>query len=92
MTRPLLAAAALALAALAPPGAARAGEPFQLLSAGQVERMLGARDVRVYDVNIDELWVKHHLPGAIHVGNRDLATILPADKDTRLVFYCSGPK
>jgi rhodanese-related sulfurtransferase len=92
MTRPLLAAAALALAALALPGAARAGEPFQLLSAAQVEKMLRAPDVRVYDVNIDELWVKHHLPGAIHVGNRDLATLLPADKGTRLVFYCSGPK
>lgn len=92
MFRTLL--AALAFIALGLPLAARAAgaEPFQIVSAEQVEKMLGAKDVRVYDVNIDELWEKHHLRGAIHVGNRELAGLLPADKATRLVFYCSGPK
>lgn len=85
-------AAALALAALALPALARASEPFQLVNAEQVEQMMRARDVRVYDVNIDELWERYHLSGATHVGNRPLAAILPADKATRLVFYCSGPK
>jgi len=85
-------AAALMLVALTLPALARADEPFQLVAAEQVEKMLGARDVKVYDVNVDELWEKYHLPGAIHVGERDLASILPADKATRLVFYCSGPK
>jgi rhodanese-related sulfurtransferase len=85
-------AAALTLAALALPALARADEAFQLVSAEQVEKMLGARDLKVFDVNIDELWEKHHLPGAVHVGARDLASILPSDKATRIVFYCSGPK
>ncbi|GEJ57336.1 rhodanese-like domain-containing protein [Anaeromyxobacter diazotrophicus] len=85
-------AAALALAALALPSLPRASEPFQLVSAAQVERMMKAKDVKVYDVNIDELWERYHLPGAVHVGNRPLDTLLPTDKATRLVFYCSGPK
>ncbi len=85
-------AAALALAALALPSLPRAAEPFQLVTAAQVERMMRAKDVKIYDVNIAELWERNHLPGAVHVGNRPLAAILPADKATRLVFYCSGPK
>ena len=84
--------AAIALAALALPALVRADEAFQLVSVEQVEKMLGARDLKVYDVNVDELWEKNHLPGAIHVGARDLAAILPSDRATRLVFYCSGPK
>jgi rhodanese-related sulfurtransferase len=84
--------AALTIAALALPALVRADEPFQLVTAEQVEKMLGARDVKVYDVNIDELWEKYHLPGALHVGARALESILPSDKGTRLVFYCSGPK
>ena len=86
-------ATALTLAMLALPRA-RAGdpEPFQLIGAEQVEKMMSARDVRIYDVNIDELWEKFHLPGAIHVGVRDLPSTLPADKTMKLVFYCTGPK
>ncbi|HEX7488639.1 MAG TPA: rhodanese-like domain-containing protein [Anaeromyxobacteraceae bacterium] len=84
----VLAAAAL----LASPLAARAADGFALVSPDQVEKMLGARDVVIFDVNVDELWQMHHLPGAVHVGERDLASILPKDKATRLVFYCSGPR
>jgi len=85
-------AAALMLVALTLPALARADEPFQLVAAEQVEKMLGARDVKVYDVNVDELWERYHLPGAIHAPERDLASVLPQDKATRLVFYCSGPR
>ena len=93
MTRSLL-AIALTLTALAIPCPAPAGEPeqIQLVSAEQVEKMLGAKDLKVYDVNIDELWEKYHLPGAIHVGAHALASILPSDKTASLVFYCTGPK
>lgn len=91
MIRPRL-AVALAAALLTLPALAAEPEPFQLVGADQVEKMLGARDVKIYDVNVDELWEQHHLPGAIHVGARDLATLLPPQKATRLVFYCTGPK
>jgi rhodanese-related sulfurtransferase len=86
-------AGALAAAAvLASPLAARAEDGFEMLSPDQVQKMLGARDVVVFDVNVDELWQAHHLPGAVHVGEREVAPLLPKDKSTRLVFYCSGPK
>jgi rhodanese-related sulfurtransferase len=88
MTRLLLAAFALALAAPALAG----DEGFQVVDADAVQKMLRAGDVNVYDVNIDELWERHHLPGAVHVGSRDLASLLPSDRGARLVFYCSGPK
>jgi len=86
-------AGALAAAAvLASPLAARAEDGFAMVSPDQVQKILGARDVMVFDVNIDELWQMHHLPGAVHVGEREVAPLLPKDKSTRLVFYCSGPK
>ena len=86
------AGAVAAAAVLASPLAARAESRFGMVSPDQVQKMLGARDVMVFDVNVDELWQMHHLPGAVHVGERELATLLPKDKSTRLVFYCSGPK
>jgi rhodanese-related sulfurtransferase len=87
-------ASALAAAAviLASPLAARAADGFGMVTPDQVEKMLGAPDVKVFDVNVDELWQQHHLPGAVHLGERELATLLPKDKAARLVFYCSGPK
>ena len=92
MIRTLLATVAFTLLGLPLAPRAAAAEPFQIIPAEQVQQMLGAKDVRVYDVNVDELWEKHHLPGAVHVGARDLASLLPADKSLRLVFYCTGPK
>ena len=88
MTRLLLAAFALAIAA----PALAADEGFQVIDSDAVQKMLGARDVKVYDVNVDELWERYHLPGAIHAPEKDLASVLPQDKATRLVFYCSGPR
>ena len=87
-----LAGAFVTATVLASPLAASAADGFEMISPDQVEKMLGAPDLNVFDVNVDELWQKHHLPGAVHVGERDLATLLPRDKATRLVFYCSGPK
>ncbi len=55
--------------------------------------MLGRSDSRVYDANPRDVYEKHHLPGAVFIGHeKDLAQYLPADKSTRLVFYCAGPK
>ena len=86
------AGALTAAVVLASPLAARAESGFGMVSPDQVQQMLGARNVMVFDVNIDELWQMHHLPGAVHVGERELATLLPKDRSSRLVFYCSGPK
>ncbi len=77
-------------ALLALPLAARADAGFQEVSPDQVEKMLGAPDVRVYDINDASMFAKYHVPGAIHVGGKKLESLLPSDKTTRLVFYCSN--
>jgi rhodanese-related sulfurtransferase len=69
-----------------------AKEPFQPVTVEQVQRMLGEKDVVIVDANVPEIFAEHHLPGARHVGPLKLAALLPADKDTRLVFYCTGPR
>jgi len=88
--RSLLGLIALALLALAAPAAAR--EEFQMMSADEVQKNLGAAGFAVFDVNVPELWTKHRVPGAIHVTGKDLGPLLPASKDTRLLFYCSNQK
>jgi rhodanese-related sulfurtransferase len=91
--RTILAAGAglLALAAVALAPLARADE-LPMLTPDQVEKLLGKPGVKVLDANVPGLWEKHHVPGATFIGDSKLAGLLPADKETQLVFYCSGPK
>ena len=80
-----------AAATLLVPASARAVDPqVQEVTPDQVEKMLGAPDVRIYDVNDLDMFNKSHVPGAIHVGTKKLAGLLPSDKSTRLVFYCAN--
>jgi len=72
-------------------GFASAGEPFQMASLDEVEKMLASKDVAVYDANPEEVYAKHHLPGARFVASDFGAKSLPQDKGTRLVFYCANP-
>lgn len=88
--RSLLGLLALALLATANPTGAK--EEFKMMSADEVEKNLGAPGFAVFDVNVPELWTKHRVPGAVHVTGKDLGPLLPANKDTRLLFYCSNQK
>jgi 3-mercaptopyruvate sulfurtransferase SseA len=83
-----LAAAAAVLSWLVP---AAAADPFQTASIEDVEKMLAAGDVVVYDVNPDEVYEKHHLPGARFLTGAWQKT-LPSDRSARLLFYCSNPR
>jgi hypothetical protein len=87
-----LAAAALALLGLsASPAPARAEEePFGQLTVEQVGALLGAADVRIYDVNSASVYAKGHVPGATWAALGDIPQKLPADKTLRLVFYCKN--
>jgi len=82
----------LALALLAAGPLRGSAEDFQVLTPDEVQKSLGAPGFAVFDVNVPELWAKHRVPGAVHVTGKDLAPLLPADRDTRLVFYCTNPK
>lgn len=47
--------------------------------------------VFVFDVNSPQSWAAGHVPGARHLDPAGPAEAdLPADKDSLLVFYCSG--
>jgi len=83
-----LCAASLACLALLP-RPARAAEAYREVGVGEVELMLGAKDVRIFDVNSAELYAKYHLPSAVRV-EKGIDSLLPADKSTRLVFYCAN--
>ncbi|HET8542079.1 MAG TPA: rhodanese-like domain-containing protein [Anaeromyxobacter sp.] len=85
---PLLAAAALAAACTAN----RSGEPFTLVTLDEVERMLGDPGVAIVDANTPETFRAGHLPGARwYREGPSLASVLPADRTRRIVFYCASP-
>ena len=69
-----------------------ASEPFTLATLDEVERMLGDPRVAIVDANTRETFEAGHLPGARwYRSGPSLASVLPADKATRLVFYCASP-
>lgn len=81
---------ALALALALPAGSALAAEPYKEATLDQVEAWVKAKSAVIYDVNGDDLWEKHHVPGAIHLQGKDWKAGLPKDKGALLVFYCSN--
>jgi rhodanese-related sulfurtransferase len=68
-------------------------EPFQRLTVDEVQKLVGQKDVAIYDNNNAERFAKGHVPGAKNVSPRELtAADLPANKDAKLVFYCANEK
>lgn len=64
-------------------------DPFGRYTVDQVERRLGKPSVYVFDGNDPETYSKNHVPGAVRVNHKDIKeSILPADKDATLIFYC----
>ncbi len=92
--RPLAAAALLLVLASTPILACAANgrsEPFTLVGMDEVERMLSQPDVAIVDANTRETFVKNHLPGARYYKSAPFEQVLPADRSTRIVFYCANP-
>ena len=65
---------------------------LQTISPDALKRSVEESRVTVIDVNAPGVWAEAHVPGA---KNLDPTAYdehdLPADKDSALVFYCSGP-
>jgi hypothetical protein len=64
------------------------------ISVGDVAAGLEAKSLTVVDCNGDKTRKKVGvLPGAILVEDEETypASVLPADKSAKLVFYCGGP-
>jgi len=79
---------AFALLAFAPQG--RAAEPFKMISADEVQALLGKPGVHVFDVNTPERFEQGHLPGATFVTKETVAERLPSSKEATLIFYCTN--
>lgn len=65
---------------------------LKTISPMHLHQMLQKHPVTVIDVNAPQSWISAHVPGAINLdpvnfGDNDL----PSDKESALVFYCSGP-
>jgi hypothetical protein len=64
-------------------------DPFGRYTVDQVERRLGKPSVYVFDGNDAETYAKKHVPGAVRLNHKDITdSVLPADKDATLIFYC----
>jgi hypothetical protein len=90
----LAAATVLVAAAALAAGCARkpSGEPFGLLGVEDVARMLGDPRVEIVDANPLDVFRRGHVPGARwYREGPSLASVLPADKGKRIVFYCASP-
>ncbi len=68
-----------------------ADDYYRPVPMAEVVRLMKEPDVVLLDVNVQEVWEKHHIPGAVHVTSPDIAQFLPQDKKSFLIFYCAGP-
>ena len=73
--------------------AAEAKKPFKEMSLDDVEKRVNAKDGKtfVFDANPEEVFKKNHVPGAVYVPDDGVtASLLPADKNATLIFYCAN--
>jgi hypothetical protein len=64
-------------------------EPFKRLTVDEVAKMIKDPNVHVYDGNRDEVYKENHVPGAVLLYSKDIKEgVLPAKKETALIFYC----
>lgn len=61
-----------------------------IISMREAESLLGQPDVYFLDVNTQEVWQQGRIPGAIYINKADWQTLLPADHQARLIFYCAN--
>jgi hypothetical protein len=73
---------------------AKVDQDLPEMSVDEVAAGLEAKQLTVVDCNGEKTRKKHGiLPGAILIDDEETypASALPADKGTKLVFYCGGP-
>ncbi len=66
--------------------------PFGVMPAKFVhQKMQGAAQLHIVDMNSAARYEKGHLPGARH-GRPDLSAALPVNKDAKVIVYCGSPR
>jgi hypothetical protein len=99
--RKLMLAAALSFATLAgcstsegDNGTAKKKDEIPSMTVDEVDKGIAAKQLQAVDCNHDDLRKKLGVvPGAILVADTHdyAASLLPADKTAKLVFYCADP-
>lgn len=65
---------------------------LETISPGKLTEIISNDRVTVLDVNTRQSWVRAHVPGAFNLDPVGfMASDLPVDKESNLVFYCSNP-
>jgi rhodanese-related sulfurtransferase len=65
---------------------------LKTVSPEVLHQMIQKQQVTVFDVNSRQSWLEAHVPGALHLDPANYTdSVLPADKESSLVFYCSNP-
>jgi rhodanese-related sulfurtransferase len=65
---------------------------FKTISPGDLQQLVRDKPVTIVDVNSSQSWLRAHVPGAVNLDSANYTeSDLPADKQSRLVFYCSNP-
>lgn len=83
------------LAALAViPLLALADEAFPSISTEDLKAAIAGKQITLLDVNGSESYSEGHIPGALdfETAGKDLAKILPADKNALIVAYCGNDR
>ena len=73
------------------PALAQADDYFQVIPVHEVARIMNRPGVVLLDLNVPEIWAKNHIPGAVHIDSPEIASFLPKDKSSTLIFYCASP-
>ena len=68
--------------------------PYPDISIKELKTAIEKKKVTLIDANGTESYKDGHIPGAIdfEAREKDLAKVLPKDKDALIVAYCGGPQ
>src|SRR4051812_22168107 len=85
---------ALALTAAALSGFSALATEYADITIKELKADMAAKHVTLLDANGTETWQKGHIPGAINfeTTQKDLAKVLPKNKNALIVAYCGNPK
>lgn len=68
-----------------------AGEKFPNISHAELKQAIEDKKVVLLDVNGTDTYKEGHIPGAIDfTATKDVAKVLPADKNALVVAYCGN--
>ena len=74
--------------------AEKAAYEYPNISIDDLKAAIADKKVTVIDANGSDSWKEGHIPGAIdfEANKKELAKVLPKEKDALIVAYCGGPQ